>query len=240
MAVAKSFQSLIQQGEPYSKNGKKYVKLLNEKTGIVREARWYTDEEYAKLYPEDKKTAAVPFSGSQKRALGFEKGYITIFKGDTYSNLDWFQQSIARYARLWGWYIVSTDEVPADLPEGITPVQLNWESVGLDNGTLKPETQVKEAVEAVIYEPTVSEFVGEVGERLDLTLTITAVRQIDGNYGVSTAHVMEDEDGNMFSWITASKSWAVGTVKKIRGTVKEHKIWRNSKITYLTRCAEVK
>jgi hypothetical protein len=240
MAVAKSFQSLIQQGEPYSKNGKKYVKLLNEKTGTVREARWYTDEEYAKLYPEDKKTAAAPVSRSQKQALGFEKGYITIFRGDTYSNLDWFQQSIARYARLWGWYIVSTDEVPADLPEGITPVQLNWESVGLDNGTLKPETQVKEAVEAVIYEPTVSEFVGEVGERLDLTLTITAVRQIDGNYGVSTAHVMEDEDGNMFSWITASKSWAVGTVKKIRGTVKEHKIWRNSKITYLTRCAEVK
>jgi hypothetical protein len=112
--------------------------------------------------------------------------------------------------------------------------------VGLDTGILKPDAQVKEAVEAIIYEPTASEFVGEVGERLDLTLTITAVRQIDGNYGVSTAHIMEDEDGNMFSWITASKSWAVGTVKKIRGTVKEHKIWRNNKITYLTRCTEVK
>ena len=36
MAVAKSFQSLIQQGEPYSKSGRMYVKLINEilKDGI--------------------------------------------------------------------------------------------------------------------------------------------------------------------------------------------------------------
>lgn len=240
MAVAKSFQSLIQQGEPYSKSGRMYVKLLNEKTGTIREARWYTDAEYAKLYPEAQKTAAASVSGSQKQALGFDKGYITIFKGDTYANLEWFQQSIARYTRLWGWYIVSTDEIPADLPEGVTPVQLDWEKVGLDSGVLKPEDKVKEAVESVIYEPTASEFVGKVGERLDLTLTVTAARQIDGSYGISTAHTFEDANGNLFSWITASKSWGVGEVKKLRGTVKEHKIWRNSKITYLTRCTEVK
>ena len=62
-----------------------------------------------------------------------------------YSGVDWFR-AIARYTRWWGWYIISTEEVPADLPEGITPIQLPWELVGQEDGNLKPEHLVKEAV----------------------------------------------------------------------------------------------
>ena len=48
--VAKSYQSLKQIGEPYYKNGKQYVVVLNENTGNKREVRWYTESEYVKLY----------------------------------------------------------------------------------------------------------------------------------------------------------------------------------------------
>ena len=51
--VAKSFQSLRQIGEPYTKNGRQYVKV-EKKSGGEREVRWYTEAEYAKMYPDEK------------------------------------------------------------------------------------------------------------------------------------------------------------------------------------------
>lgn len=238
MAVAKSFQSMKQITEPYMVSGRMYVKVQNEKTGATRQVRWYTDAEYAKLYPEEKKAEDTALR-SQKQALGFDKGYITIFKGDTYASLEWFQQSIARYTRYWGWYIVSTDELPEDIPDGITPIQLPWDAVGMETGSLKPEHLVIKAVEALLYDESKSEFVGSIGERLTLTLAVTAARSIDGYYGHSTAHTMEDENGNVFVWITGAKNWPVGAIKTIKGTVKEHKEYKNVKQTILTRCTEV-
>lgn len=239
MAVAKSFQSMKQITEPYLVSGRMYVKVQNPKTGAERQVRWYTDAEYAKMYPDEAKPAESKILRTQKSALGFDKGYITIFKGDTYANLEWFQQSIARYTRYWGWYIASTDELPDDIPEGVTPVQLLWELVGTEGEVLKPEHLVLKAVENILYDAGTSEYVGTVGERLTLTLAVTATRSIDGYYGHATAHTMEDEDGNVFVWITGAKNWPVGSVKTIKGTIKEHKEFRNVKQTVLTRCTEV-
>ena len=96
--VAKSFQSMKQLGEPFCEKGKMYVKVQNEKSGTVRKVRWYTEAEYAKMYGE-KVEAPAKVSSVQKQVLGFEKGYVTIFKGDTYANLEWFQKSIARQTK---------------------------------------------------------------------------------------------------------------------------------------------
>lgn len=239
--VAKSFQSFEQIGEIFASNGRQYVQVRNPKTGNIRTVRWYSDSEYAKLYGGTA-TNATPAKviSTQREALGFEKGYITIFKGNTYEHLEWFQESIARYSRWWGWYIVSTEEVPTELPEGISAVALSWDAVGLDNGTLKAETAIKQAVDALIYEPTSSEHQGKIGERLNLTLIIDRAIEKENPYGgTSTTHFMSDEAGNQYSWTTSAKSWEEGMVKTIRGTVKEHYISRNSKITALTRCQEV-
>ena len=52
MAVAKSYKSYTICGEPYEKNGKMYIVIAHPNTGNRREARWYTDAEYAKMYGE--------------------------------------------------------------------------------------------------------------------------------------------------------------------------------------------
>ena len=237
--VAKSFQSMTQIGDPYISNGRMYVQVKNEKTGNVRQVRWYTEAEYAKMYGEKVEAPTVE-TRSQKKMLGFEHGYITIFKGDTYANLEWFQKSIARYCKWWGWYIVSTDAVPTNLPTGVEPVELKWEMVGEESGVLKPDHIVKQAVESLMYDATNSEFMGTIGERLDLEVTVTAARTQDGYYGLSTIHYMEDTDGNRYLWNTGSKSWQVGDKRHIRGTVKDHKVIRNVKTTVLTRCTLLK
>lgn len=241
MAVAKSYQSLEIVGDVFISSGRQYVNVKT-KSGALKTVRWYSDAEYRKMYPEtvvvDRSTD--PYYKPQKEVLGFTKGYITIFKGDTYSEIEWFRASIARYTRWWGWYIISTEEVPADLPEGIEPVQLPWELVGQEDGNLKPEHLVKEAVESIIYDSSDSEYQGSLGERLDLYLTVERTIELDGNYGRSTMHLMRDDCGNLYVWTTASKSWAAGSEHHIRGTVKDHRTYRNEKQTVLTRCTEVK
>ena len=240
MPVAKSYQSLEIVGDVFISSGRQYVNV-KMKSGALKTVRWYSDSEYRKMYPEAVAAdrSADPYYKPQKEVLGFTKGYITIFKGDTYAEIDWFRASIARYARWWGWYIISTEEVPADLPAGIEAIRLLWESVGQDSGELKPESLVKEAVEALIYDGSDSEYQGALGERLDLYLTVERTIELDGNYGRSTMHLMRDDCGNLYVWTTASKSWVVGSEHHIRGTVKDHRTYRNEKQTVLTRCTEV-
>lgn len=244
MAVAKSFVNFEFLTEPYEVSGKMYIKVRNPKTGTERQVRWY---------PEGKVPGATvnagvrsadhsndPYWKPQKEVLGFTKGYITIFKGDTYAEIDWFRASIARYARWWGWYIISTEEIPADLPATVEPVRLEWDLVGTENGTLKSEDEVKRAVESILYEPGTSEWVGEIGQRLELDVTVVRNQTLENSFGVSNMHIMEDSVGNVFIWTTSSKSWAVGSIHHIRGTVKNFSTYKNVKQTILTRCMEVK
>ena len=237
--VAKSYQDLEVVGEVFTSSGRQYVNV-KLKSGKIKAVRWYEEKEYRKMYPDAPvATATSTPTRSVKEALGFTHDYITIFRGDTYAEIDWFHSSNARYARWWGWYIVSTEEIPADLPAGIEAIRLPWSAVGLDSGELKPEQSIKEAVEALMYDPTPSEYIGQFGERLELTLTVEKAIILEGEHP-STLHIMRDECGNCFVWTTAAKNWAIGSTHHIRGTLKEHKMFRNEKQNILTRCLECK
>jgi hypothetical protein len=238
--VAKSFQGMTLLCEPYENNKKMYVKIRNEKTGTERVVRWYTESEYIKMYPEEKDKIVVTTKvNPQKEVLGFTKGYITIFKGNIEDNLEWFENSIARYCRWWGWYIISTDEIPADLPQGIEAIKLDWEKVGESNGLLKSETFITQYIENLTYGENKSDYVGSIGERLDIVVTVTTSETTAAFRGTSTFHVFQDDKGNAFSWTTSAKTWEVGEKKHIRGTIKSHEVIKGIKTTVLTRCVEV-
>lgn len=235
MAVAKSYKDLPICGEPYEKNKRMYV-VVECKNGHRKEVRWYTDAEYAKMYPEEE--VKPQRLRSVKDVLGFSKGYITIFKGDTYPLLDWFRAERAcRYHNFWGWYVTSEDELPQTIPAGITPIQLKWEDVAIvDDDCLKSETLVRQAVDALIYEPSVSQYQGEVGDRLDRTLTVKKVTQLENYFGTSTFYLFEDESGNEYCWTTAARQLELGETYEVRGTVKAHQVYKGKNQTVLTRC----
>ncbi len=132
MAVAKSYQSATILTEPYEKNKRKYVKILT-KTGLEKEVRWYTDTEYARMYPEEKKTI------NQREILGFgKKGFIYLYEG----NEKWLQQSEDRYTRWWGWYSAELLKVPNE----VKVYKLEWLAVGGTDDRLKPEEEVRQGV----------------------------------------------------------------------------------------------
>lgn len=234
--VAKSYQKMKILGDPYIKvNNKMYVKVQNLNNGTIREVRWYSETEYARMYLHDKVETKPKFN--QKSLLGFQKGYITIFKGDTEKYEHWFNRSIARFCTHWGWYIVSTDTIPFDLPADLEPVQLNWEIVG-EGTNLRSDKDVRTAVDSLLYSSHPSIFQGSIGDRLELKITVIKSYQTENHFGKTAHHIFEDANGNHYAWDTGAKFWAEGSIKTIRGSVKEHKIINNIQTTVLTRCLE--
>ena len=214
MAVAKSYQEWATYGEPFEENKKMYVVVVTPK-GAHKKVRWYTDAEYAKMYSQD--GIAADTLGKKirttKEVLGFSKGYITIFKGDTYSLLEWFQESTARYHKFFGWYFISEEELP-EIPAGVTPIQLKWEDVAFaDEDQLRPESQIKEHIDSLMYDPSPSEWQGEVGDRITRYLTVTKVTELpNGYYGPSTFYLFADEEGNEYTWTTAARKLELGEI----------------------------
>ena len=238
--VAKSYQGMELVTEPYDVNGRMYVKVKNEKTGTVRQVRWYTEAEYKKMYPNEPiDHSNDKFYKSQKEVLGFKAGFITIFTGNTYEHKEWFKEIGCTYRKFWGWGLPGDIEVPSILPEGVTPVRLDWDMVGADDEVLKPDEQIRKIIDGLIYEPSNSQYQGNIGDRIVVEVTVTKALHLNGYYGPSTMHIMNDTDGNEYVWTTAATSWAEGSVKTIRGTIKDHKEYKNTKQTVLTRCTEV-
>jgi hypothetical protein len=242
--VAPSFQKMRQLDEPFLSSGKMYVRILNEKTGNERIVRWYTEAEYRKAYPNSSQEAPVAATtitdNSQKIALGFKEGPITIFKGVTEDDEEYFRLSEARYCTWWGWYIPCGLAPLADLPSHITPIALPWDSVGTPKGSLKPEAQVREAVDTLLYDSHgVSEYIGTIGERREFTLTVIKNVPFDSGYGVSHLHTFNDEAGNEYIWSTTAKSWEVGEVKHIKATIVAHQTYQGIKQTKINRCTEI-
>lgn len=234
MPVAKSYQSFKIDGEPFTTNGRQYVKLSNGKT-----VRWYSDSEYQKLYPEAVKIEKP--KRSLKDVLGFSEGFISIFKGDTYANLEWFQDTQeTRYNKIWGWFVPSEVKMPQDVPLGLEVVRLEWSAIASDDNTLRLESVIKAAVDAVTCDPSPSQHIGKIGDRLDVEVKVVKAIQSDGYYGHSTFHIFEDANQNIYTWNTATKSLPVGNQYTIRGTVKNHETYKGAAQTALTRCSIIK
>ena len=231
--VAKSYEGLEQVCEPYMMNGREYVKV-RMKNGQIKQVRAYSEAEYRKYNPE---VIIVKPAKSRRNVLGFgEQGFIWLFKGETYENLDWFHDSPCRYARTWGWYLPSDIPMPEPLPANITPVKLEWDEVSFEDQLIS-EDQIKAVADAKLFDPSPSKHVGKIGDHLDLMLTCDKAVQSQSIYGISTFHVFHDQHDNIFTWSTTSKCLEEGETYHIKGTVKGHDTYRNAAQTALTRCS---
>lgn len=220
--VAPSFQKLELAGEPFVEGDKEYV-MVRYPDGHTRKVRWY-EEPMKKIR-------------STKEVLGFSKGYITIFKGDTYSLLEWFRSAEeCRYHSFWGWYVPSELTLPI-IPAGVEPIKLQWADIAFeDEDALKGESAIKEHIDTLMYDPSPSKWQGEVGERIDRLLTVTKVIPIEGYYGPSSFFLFEDEDKNEYTWTTSAKKLELGETYEIRGTIKQLSKYKGKDQTVLTRC----
>lgn len=247
--VAKSYADLEKLSSVFEKDGRQYIKIKLA-SGNEKDVRAYTEKEYKRLYRENPPRGLVATPSVQikaptgpivKNVLGFEEGYIWIFKGDLERAEYWFEKTPeCRFHCYFGWYIVSTDAIPFDIPSCIESVKLPWEKVGNTDGTLLPKSIVEAAINDLRYETTPSQHQGSIGERLTLELYYLSNKTYAGNqYGPQYEYKLQDKKANIFTWTTGvAKEWQPGDLIKCKAGVKSHDTVRGVRITNLTRLIE--
>lgn len=243
--VAKSYENLTRLSEPYEQNGKIYINI-ELKSGKEKAVRGYTAQEYKRMYPDVvlAKISHVkpfdPYYKSQKETLGFTKGFIWIFDGITEDNEDYFAIGPFRHTRWWGWYLPSWMEMPLDLPNNVRAVKLPWEPMGDEEDWLvENEKIIKECVDKVLFADDITEYAGEIGQRLVYNLEVIETHDSETAYGVVRNHIFQDPNGNLLSWKTKAKKYEVGDTMQLKGTVHLLSKYKNKKITVLQRCVEL-
>lgn len=88
-----------------------------------------------------------------------------------------------------------------------------------------------------IPEITESEWVGEVGKKIETIVEIDEVRTFTGTYGYTYFYKLRDEAGNELVWFASRNALQnlAGSQIRIKGTVKSHGDYKGRKQTILTR-----
>ena len=84
-----------------------------------------------------------------------------------------------------------------------------------------------------------SNYVGNVGDKITIDVVCTGSVGFETQYGYSFANTFRDDNENVYVWITATKSYDIGTQMKIMGKVKAHNEYNGVKQTVLTRVKEL-
>ena len=214
------------------------------------EVRWYTDKERAAQDRAAEKRAEKKKIETEKRAVRFkarnafgfgEAGYITLVIGEHDVIQSWrdkLPEHTVWYNEIFHWFIPS-DRTPAEIPSNLKTIKLDWDSIKINDLEMRPRKEVEEYVSSLVYEPSKSTYQGEVGTWLIKDVVIKSNIELDSHFGLSHMHVMEDEDGNVYVWTTASKNIAAGTALHMKMKVKEHKEYKGTQQTIVFYCKEV-
>ena len=81
----------------------------------------------------------------------------------------------------------------------------------------------------------VSDFIGSVGERIERDVTLTFTHGFEGFYGMTWINSMVDADGNVIVYKGGNRLGQKGDTFTIKGTVKEHAVYKKIKQTIINR-----
>lgn len=105
----------------------------------------------------------------------------------------------------------------------------------------------KARAEAEAARKAISQYIGEVGKKVELRVTFEYEAEYQTKFGWTSVYGFKDESGNKIVWKTSSVPMVLdkdgndvtigkGDKVTIKGTVKEHSEYREEKQTILTRC----
>lgn len=95
----------------------------------------------------------------------------------------------------------------------------------------------KRKAEQEAKNPNKSEWIGEMGDRLDLDMTLETIRVYENQWGIGKIYTFSTWDGNTVVWFSSSKvTLEEGCRYKGKGTVKNFTEFKGHKQTVVTRC----
>ena len=243
MPTAKTYAKCEMQGEPFKENGRTYI-YVNTTSG-AKKVRWYTEAEYAKMYPDEvSQETNIMMTFNARQAFGFgEKGYIIIYSGDEETIKNWAQDVYpprAWHNLTFGYYTPSTikNEIP---PESISSFKLSWDEVKVDDIHMKSHDEVIKYVNSHLH-PMVnntSRFQGRKDEWLQKELQVKNKTTKQNHFGEKHSFTFVDSEDNYYIWETGTKDYMVDEKVHLKMKVKEHKEVNGINCTIVWYCKEV-
>ena len=223
-----------------------------------QEIKVYTPEHEAKLAADREKRAQARHNAKladfkahmadrlKELGFGIEDGIAVCYRvtGNTYPIKDQLKELGCKFNPMIGWYASRALEgYECQRMLALELCHFNEETVAIewfDRDQVLPLLIENQRART----ENISEWQGEIGDRLELTLTIDRVFEGRGfRDGINYLYIMHDENGNCFTWSTGC--CYTGDTMHIKGTVKDHTEYNNKqgvtiKQTVLTRCTKIK
>lgn len=217
----------------------------------------YTPEHQAKLEAQrakrlEKKLAEERAKAQEINLKFFERngfdaeGNIWCILGDTYSIKDELRELGCKFDYSLGWH---SDHELSGYPQiKLTASQIcNQYDTGVFYSWKNEELSqlISEAQEAIKVKEPESNYVGAVGDKIDITATfkreISYKVKIDWMTQTKWIYIFVDDSGNQLTWnTTAILTIEQGSRVNLRGTIKAHSEYKGIKQTELQRCKVTK
>lgn len=172
-----------------------------------------------------------------KLGFGSENGEWVLYmvKGNTYSIKDELKALGCKFQPSIGWYSAQPldgYECQRFIEDQVVDKSQEYSIVWKDKSEIEAQKE---------YEPSASEWVGEVGERIERVFHFDKLVWRGAGVAGKTSYMwlMSDEDGNAYKWST-SCYYEEGDAVKLRATIKDHSEYKGTKQTVVTRCTAVK
>lgn len=176
-------------------------------------------------------------------------GHTWVYFGNTYEIRGELKAAGAKYDGILGWHSAERiGEYDAVQVEGF----FEKDDCGVISYFSPKETAalVQEAQQKRAEEKDESQYVGEVGAKIEKVVSLKKVTSFDTQFGTMYIYIMQDEDGNDIVWKSSAILWKekpmAGTAPwvrykegdhlRIKGTVKELGNYKGRKQTVITRC----
>ena len=237
MAVAKTYEHMTIQGEPFQENGRMYVNVLAPKG--LKKVRWYTETEYKRMYPNEVIEHNI-MDFNARHVFGFgDKGYITIYKGQNVEEWAENDRTNIWFNLTFGYYTPSKFESPKVLMD-IEPIKLYWADVVDHDDRMKPHDEVKKYVDQLLHphQISTSEYQGTENEWLQKLVTVKEKKTKENHFGTKHTYTLIDNDNNLYIWETGAKDYSCNTTISLKMKVKAHQEINNEKVTIVWYCKE--
>ena len=222
----------------------------------------YVEKSEARLEKEKQKNIQKLIGQSEEHNNNFLKwngfnadGKAYAVLGDTYPIKDELKSMGAKFDHIMGWKLPEdTDKYPTveiDIHEIVNEDEnTGWWSFKSNSEIEDYFNKVKKANEPEKNDDDlVSDYVGNIGERITVDITIKKISSFESHYSyygeTNYLYKFEDSAGNIYTWKTSGgldnevngklTPMQEGDTCTIAGTVKDHKEYKGDKETVLTR-----
>lgn len=132
----------------------------------------------------------------------------------------------------------------SEAKEGYTLQMVKFDDVARiegDHEVVFNREAVKDAIATAESSGNLNQYVGVVGDKIQVEVTIKRKFWYDTQWGSNCIILMGDKEGHEYKWNSSNGIDALtGEIITIKGSIKAHEEYNGTKQTVLTRCKEVK